>query len=131
MRAACHPRATEAKQTMVETIMFTIAANHRLSVRRFQVCKLNEEKVLSPPQAPTAKNCCNPAAISVLPRRRTAPDITPIKPEATTFTTNVPKGKVSPNRSAIQPDHQNRHMLPSAPPMNTKRVGNMSPWVLS
>ena len=106
--------------------MFAIAASHRLSISKFQVCRLNDENVLKPPHTPTEINCCNAAVVSVAPRRSISPDTSPSKADATTLTTNVPKGKVSPNRSATQPDHQNRQILPSAPPINTKIVASIS-----
>jgi hypothetical protein len=105
--------------------MFAIAASHRLSISRFQVWRLNDENVLKPPHTPTEINCCNAAAVSVAPRRSISPDTNPSKADATIFTTSVPKGKVSPNRSATQPDHQNRQILPSAPPINTKIVASI------
>src|SRR6201996_7448146 len=105
--------------------MFVTAAIQRLSISRFQVCKLNDEKVLKPPHTPTEINCFNTTAVSVPPRRNTNPDTSPSKADATTLTTNVPKGKVSPNRCATQPDHQNRQILPSAPPINTKIVASI------
>src|ERR1700758_4062019 len=111
--------------------MFAIAASHRLSISRFQVCRLNDEKVLKPPHTPTEINCCNTAAVSVAPRRSTNPDTSPSKADATTLTTNVPKGKVSPNRCATQPDHQNRQIEPSAPPTNTKIIASIFCWILS
>src|ERR1700751_5116100 len=105
--------------------MFAIAASHRLSISRFQVCRLNDENVLKPPHTPTEINCCHAAGVSLAPRRNISPDTNPSKADATTFTTNVPSGKVSPNRSATQPDHQNRQILPSAPPINTKIVASI------
>ena len=121
----------DAKQTAVETMIFAIAAIHRLSISRFQVCRLKDENVLKPPHTPTERNCCNAAAVSVAPRRSTSPDTSPSKADATTLTTNVPKGKVSPNRSATQPDHQNRQILPSAPPINTRIAASIFFWVPS
>jgi len=111
--------------------MFVMAAIHRLSISRFQVCRLNDEKVLKPPQTPTEINCCNTVAVSVAPRRSIRPDTSPSRADATTLTTNVPKGKVSPNRSATQPDHQNRQIEPSAPPINTKIIASMFCWISS
>src|ERR1700746_3319398 len=105
--------------------MFAIAASHRLSISRFQVCRLNDENVLKPPHTPTEINCCSAVAVSVAPKRNSSPETSPSNAEATTLTTKVPKGKVSPNRCATQPDHQNRQILPSAPPINTKIVASI------
>src|SRR6201999_4380155 len=85
LRETCHPRATKAKQTAVETSMFATAAIQLLWISRFQVCRLKDEKVLSPPQTPTARNCCNAVAIAVVPRRSARPDTSPIKADATIF----------------------------------------------
>ena len=111
---------------MVETNIFRIAANHLCSANKFHVCRLKDEKVLRPPQIPTARNCWSAVANCRSARWAMKPEITPSRIEAVILTTNVPKGKVSPKCRATNPDHQNRHRLPTRPPKKTSTAANIA-----
>src|SRR5258708_20082884 len=114
-----HPSATNAKHRIVDTTMFVNALPHLPSKIRFQVCKLNEEKVVKPPQMPTTTNCFKPEAKNASLRCPSQAAANPMISEPTRFTPKVPHGKVSPNRSPTTPDNQKRNILPIAPPTNT------------
>jgi hypothetical protein len=54
---SCQPRATHPKESPVERTMLISAASHLPLVIRIYVCRLNDEKVVNPPQSPTISNC--------------------------------------------------------------------------
>jgi hypothetical protein len=103
------------------------AALQRLLRIRLNVCKLNEENVVSPPQMPTAKNSLTHWPQANPPNRTTYPATSPVTNEPARFTTSVPYGKVSPTRLATQPDHQYRRILPITPPTKTKIISSTHP----
>src|ERR1700683_1419297 len=122
----CQPSAVPAKQSMVETNIFSIAATHLRSANKFHVCRLKDENVLNPPQIPTARNSWSAVASCRCARGATKPEMAPSRIEAVILTTNVPKGKVSPKRRATNPDHQKRHRLPTRPPKKTSTAANIA-----
>src|ERR1700722_7842185 len=113
-----------AKQSAVENNRFKMATSHLRSNKRFQVCKLKDEKVLNPPQTPTASSCCKAVAKARSARWARMPEIRPRRIDAVILTTNVPNGKVSPKRRATKPDHQKRHKVPIAPPTKTSAAAS-------
>jgi hypothetical protein len=122
--ATCQPTATHPKHNPVDKAIFANADHHLPSTIKLYVCRLKDENVVNPPQTPTISSCCSAVLSLPLATCRRRPANAPISVEPTMFTTSVPNGSVSPKRSATRPDHQYRHMLPTAPPKNTRSMAN-------
>jgi hypothetical protein len=124
LRVISQPTATHPRQSPVENTILDNADNHLPSTIKLYVCRLNDENVVNPPQIPTTSNCCSAVAIPLFETCARRPARMPIIVEPAIFTTRVPNGNVSPKRWATRPDHQNRHILPAAPPKNTSIIAN-------
>lgn len=91
------PSHTATKEDTRESTAFTPAYAHSPSVASVSVWRLNEEKVVYPPQIPVMKNC------RVLTRANTRPSgpgnvaKKPMMNDPETLTTNVPPGKHRPD----------------------------------
>jgi hypothetical protein len=104
--AICQPRATDPKESPVENTILDKANNHRRSTIRIKVCRLNDEKVVKPPQIPMTSNCCKALARLLFATCIRKPEKTPARIEPEIFTANVPKGNVSPRCCVTRPTHQ-------------------------
>ena len=87
-----------------------------LSKARFSLAKV--EKVVNPPQKPTARNIFHPEVITELLSEN--PYISPIKKHPVIFTKKVPKGNAAGKLFCINREARNLDMLPRNPPVPTR-----------
>src|ERR1051325_5979014 len=115
------PSQTAIRQSSTEPATLAPACNHSRSCKSLSVCRLNEEKVVYPPQMPIMKNCLPVGPIKRRPPGSVNVAKKPITSEPLTFTNKVPQGNVSPKYRATAPDNQKRAAVPSAPPALIQR----------
>ena len=77
----------------------------------------NVEKVVNPPQKPTARNIFHPEVRSEL--LSDSPYISPIRKHPLIFTKKVPHGNTTGKCSYIKREAKNRDILPRNPPVPT------------
>ena len=85
---------------------------------RSSVCKLNDEKVVNPPQKPTITNSRQGSGQGYRPCARVSVPKNPITNDPSTLTISVPQGKCFPKGSAAS-EIKYRAIVPKAPPAAT------------
>src|SRR6266581_2264664 len=104
--ARAWPAQTETKHSTIDAPMLPPARNHSPSFNKLSVCRLNEEKVVNPPQIPTITNWRVVEPTKTRPSGPVSAAKNPMMKEPTTFTMSVPHGNVAPKYLAATPEHQ-------------------------
>jgi hypothetical protein len=97
-----------------EAMTYAAACTGWPALSRFSVSRLNDEKVVNPPQKPTIRNCRH-AALSMFEAR------IPIAKHPITLMDSVPHGKAMPSQCATPVPMAKRAQPPMALPRATHK----------
>jgi len=104
--AIMYPSQTPKRERQREATILPEALNHCRSRARFNVSRLNVEKVVNPPHNPAIINCRKAELTRTLPSGPVKVAKNPMNEQPSTVTKSVPHGNVSPICRAEKPYRQ-------------------------